>query len=350
MERVRGLDALRAIAIFAVIIFHLGGSWNRIGLVQETNLVFRVTQTGSFGVQLFFIISGYLLSLLYSDSSFRKKHFFYRRIGRILPLWFIYIFIWLFIHNVFKTSPIDETPITWILLLLLLTSLTPQGSNSFLQGNSSISNEWIFYLSFPFLRRLQTYHLIVLGSSFYIFGAFLRFHYGLYKVPQATTDIDFLQWISVFAFWNAVPFFVVGILIHRVSIKSLNSKKLSLISIPLLTLLILIVFLLRIETYIEIWIFILPILFIIFFKREQIPKPVDWVGQRSYGLFFSHFLFTGLFERLSNLYSGAPNSVVIVGEAIFVVIGSILASGFTWKFIEYPAISWAHQRGREALS
>lgn len=350
MERVRGLDALRAIAIFAVIIFHLGGSWNRMGLIQETNLVFRVTQTGAFGVQLFFIISGYLLSLLYSDSSFRLQQFFYRRIGRILPLWFLYILIWLFIHNAFKTSPIQETSVTWILLVFLLTSLTPQGSSSFLQGNSSISNEWIFYISFPFLRRLKTYHLIVLGSSFYIFGAFLRFHYGLYKDPQMATGNDFLQWISVFAFWNAVPFFVVGILIHRISTQSLKSKKISVISIPLLSLLILIVFLLSIETYIEIWIFVLPILFIILFKKEQIPKPLYWVGQRSYGLFFSHFLFIGLFERLLNLYSGAPNLVIIVGEVIFVVIGAILVSSFTWRFIEYPAISWSHQRGREALS
>ena len=350
MQRVRGLDALRAIAIFAVIIFHLGGSWNRMGLIQETNFVFRVTQTGSFGVQLFFIISGYLLSLLYSDSSFRMKLFFYRRIGRILPLWFIYIFIWLFIHNVFKTSPIYETPITWILLFFLLTSLTPQGSNSFLQGNSSISNEWIFYMSFPLLRRLRTYHLIVLGSSFYIFGAFLRFRYGLYKSPQATTGNDFLQWIGVFAFWNAVPFFVAGILIQRVSPKFSNSKKIPVVFTALLLIVILIIFSLRVETYIEIWIFVLPILFIILFKREQIPKPLYWVGQRSYGLFFSHFLFIGLFERLLNLYSGAPNLVIIVGEAIFVFIGAILASSFTWKFIEYPAISWSHQRGREALS
>ena len=350
MQRVRGLDALRAIAIFAVIIFHLGGSWNRMGLIQETNFVFRVTQTGSFGVQLFFIISGYLLSLLYSDSSFSIKHFFYRRIGRILPLWFIYIFIWLFIHNVFKTSPIYETSITWILLLFLLTSLTPQASNSFLQGNSSISNEWIFYMSFPLLRRLRTCHLIVLGSSFYIFGVFLRFHYGLYKNPQVITGNNFLQWIEVFAFWNAIPFFVAGMLIQRVSIKSLDSKKTPVIFILLFVVVIVIVFLLRKETYIEIWIFVLPILFITLFKRERIPKPLYWVGQRSYGLFFSHFLFIGLFERLLNLYSGAPNLMIIVGEVIFVVIGAILASSFTWRFIENPAISWSHQRGREAQS
>ncbi len=350
MQRVPGLDALRAIAIFNVIIFHLGGSWYRLGLMQETNFVFRVTQTGSFGVQLFFIISGYLLSLLYSDLTFSMKQFFYRRIGRILPLWFIFICIWLFIHNVFKTSPIYESSITWILLLFLLTSLTPQASNSFLQGNSSISNEWIFYMSFPLLRRLRTFHLIVLGSSFYIFGAILRFHYDLYKSPQATAGNDFLQWISVFAFWNAIPFFLVGMLIQRVSIKSLDSKKTLIIFCLLFLILIVIVFILRKETYIEIWIFVLPILFIILYKRERIPKPLYWVGQRSYGLFFSHFLFIGLFERLLSLNSGVPKLVVIIGEVIFVFIGTILAASFTWRFIENPAISWSHQRSREAQS
>ena len=205
-------------------------------------------------------------------------------------------------------------------------------------------------MSFPLLRRLRTCHLIVLGSSFYIFGIFLRFHYRLYENPQVITGNNFLQWIEVFAFWNAIPFFVAGMLIQRVSIKSLDSKKTPVFFILLFLVVIVIVFLLRKETYIEIWIFVLPILFITLFKRERIPKPLYWVGQRSYGLFFSHFLFIGLFERLLNLYSGAPNLVIIVGEAIFVFIGAILASSFTWKFIEYPAISWSHQRGREALS
>ena len=350
MQRSRGLDALRAIAIFSVIIFHLGGSWNRMGLIQETNFVFRVTQTGSFGVQLFFIISGYLLSLLYGDSPFSMRQFLYRRIGRILPLWFIYIFIWVFIHNFFKTSPINETLVTWILLIFLLTSVTPQASNSFLQGNSSISSEWIFYMSFPLLRRLRTYHLIVLGSSFYIFGAFLRFHYGVYQSSQATAGNNFLQWISIFAFWNAIPFFVAGMLIQRVFIKSLDSKKTLGFFSFLLLIVIVIVFLLRKETYIEIWTFILPILFIILYKRERIPRALYWIGQRSYGLFFSHFLFIGLFERLMNLFSGVPNLVIIVGEVIFVVIGGVLASIFTWKFIENPAISWSHRLGREAQS
>ena len=350
MQRFRGLDALRAIAIFSVIIFHLGGSWNRMGLIQETNFVFRVTQTGLFGVQLFFIVSGYLLSLLYNDPPFSMRHFLYRRIGRILPLWFIYIFVWIFIHNVFKTSPINETSITWILLIFLLTSLNPQASNSFLQGNSSISSEWIFYMSFPLLRRLRTYHLIVLGTSFFIFGTFLRFHYGLYQSSQATAGNNFLQWIEIFAFWNAVPFFVAGMLIQRLLTKSLGSKKtLVFLSLPLL-IVIVVVFLLRKETYIEIWIFVLPILFIILYKRERIPRPLYWIGQRSYGLFFSHFLFIGLFERLLSLFSGVPNLVIIVGEVIFVVIGGISASIFTWKFIENPAISWSHQLSREAES
>jgi peptidoglycan/LPS O-acetylase OafA/YrhL len=139
-------------------------------------------------------------------------------------------------------------------------------------------------------------------------------------------------------------------LIQRVSIKSLDSKKTLIIFCLLFLILIVIVFILRKETYIEIWIFVLPILFIILYKRERIPKPLYWVGQRSYGLFFSHFLFIGLFERLLSLNSGVPKLVVIIGEVIFVFIGTILAASFTWRFIENPAISWSHQRSREAQS
>ena len=86
MQRAHGLDALRAIAIICVIASHLGQSWERSGVIQSSSLWFRVTQSGAFGVQLFFILSGYLLSLLYGDQTFNREKFFFRRAGRILPL------------------------------------------------------------------------------------------------------------------------------------------------------------------------------------------------------------------------------------------------------------------------
>ena len=350
MQRAHGLDALRAIAIICVIASHLGQSWERSGVIQSSSPWFRVTQSGAFGVQLFFILSGYLLSLLYGDQTFNREKFFFRRAGRILPLWFIYIGVWFAIHNVLKTSPIYESPITWLLLLLLLTSLTPQASNSFLQGNSSISSEWIFYLFFPLLRKLSSRQLIYLCVAFYIFGFILRIHYKFHTSPRNAPNFTFLEWIGLFGFWNAAPFFIAGILLQRYTKKISNKTQIqkisTLLSIPLL----IIVFFFNMEVYIEIWLFIWLVFFTAFYSRTKIPLFLQWIGQRSYGLFFSHFLFIGLFERVSIFHVESSNTMSAIAEIAFVGTGSFIMSSLTWRLIENPIISWTHRQGRETKS
>ena len=68
------IDGLRAIAVVPVILFHLG-----LGLFSG----------GFLGVDVFFVISGYLItSILYEqikDGNFSVLRFYDRRIRRILP-------------------------------------------------------------------------------------------------------------------------------------------------------------------------------------------------------------------------------------------------------------------------
>lgn len=75
------IDGLRALAIIAVIIYHLNNSWLSGGFV---------------GVDIFFVISGYLITqIIYTDiiqQQFSFKHFYQRRINRILPVFFIVMF------------------------------------------------------------------------------------------------------------------------------------------------------------------------------------------------------------------------------------------------------------------
>jgi peptidoglycan/LPS O-acetylase OafA/YrhL len=67
------IDGLRAIAVISVILFHLGYLTN-----------------GYLGVDIFFVISGYLITgLIYNevkDKQFSVKRFYERRIRRIIPL------------------------------------------------------------------------------------------------------------------------------------------------------------------------------------------------------------------------------------------------------------------------
>jgi peptidoglycan/LPS O-acetylase OafA/YrhL len=95
------LDCLRFFAFFAVFIFHT--------LPHETDyysarnipfpaLIASISRAGSFGVDLFFLLSAYLITelLLREKEAFGRVHlasFYFRRILRIWPLYFLAIFI-----------------------------------------------------------------------------------------------------------------------------------------------------------------------------------------------------------------------------------------------------------------
>ena len=74
------IDGLRSIAVGAVILYH----------AQFTILGYEAFKGGFIGVDIFFVISGYLITSiilkeLVTTDSFSVKHFYQRRIRRILP-------------------------------------------------------------------------------------------------------------------------------------------------------------------------------------------------------------------------------------------------------------------------
>ena len=77
------IDGLRAVAVISVILFHLNSSW---------------LPGGFLGVDIFFVISGYLIGgILFRELStniFSLKNFYLRRMRRILPAFFaVVIFV-----------------------------------------------------------------------------------------------------------------------------------------------------------------------------------------------------------------------------------------------------------------
>ena len=68
------IDGLRALAVIPVILFHAG---------------FEIFSGGFIGVDVFFVISGYIITKLiireYNLNSFKLSNFYWRRVRRILP-------------------------------------------------------------------------------------------------------------------------------------------------------------------------------------------------------------------------------------------------------------------------
>jgi len=74
-----GLDGLRAIAVVAVMVYHANSTWLSAGFL---------------GVEVFFVISGYLITLLLISEKertgrVRLGQFWFRRARRLLPALFL---------------------------------------------------------------------------------------------------------------------------------------------------------------------------------------------------------------------------------------------------------------------
>ena len=160
------LDGLRAIAIIGVIIYH-------VEVFVNGNKVFP---GGFLGVDIFFVISGYLITLLIikeimSTNSFSFKNFYFRRAKRILPALIVMIFISIFF--------------AWIYL-------TPK---NFLQYSNSITSSLFFYSNYFFYFQdllynsedsllkplLHTWSLAVEEQFYIFFPIFFLTIYGIIK-------------------------------------------------------------------------------------------------------------------------------------------------------------------------
>ena len=93
-ERVRELDGVRGISIIVVVAFHLLKRADYFTNNAALHFVTRLSSMGWVGVDIFFVLSGFLItSILLKTKSERNyfKNFYIRRALRIFPLYFVFI-------------------------------------------------------------------------------------------------------------------------------------------------------------------------------------------------------------------------------------------------------------------
>jgi peptidoglycan/LPS O-acetylase OafA/YrhL len=107
-EFIPQIDGLRFIAISAVFLFHLQGKLiKNLVFVDEPNsyLFQKLLLNGDFGVELFFVISGFILAMPFAkyylgltDRKMKLKSYFLRRLTRLEPPYFLALLGCFFIH------------------------------------------------------------------------------------------------------------------------------------------------------------------------------------------------------------------------------------------------------------
>jgi peptidoglycan/LPS O-acetylase OafA/YrhL len=146
MKKLPSLNGLRAISITIVILFHLFRF--NIRLDQDTMLRIPLFN-GRFGVNVFFVISGFLItSLLLNEEeqagSISLRNFYSRRVLRIFPAYFFLLFVYFILQS---AGYLHIPGMAW------LTALTYTKYLSY--GEFYISHAWSlsieenFYLFWP---------------------------------------------------------------------------------------------------------------------------------------------------------------------------------------------------------
>ncbi len=189
-DRLKGLDGIRGIAVLLVVIYHicefLGPNWSHLQ---------NITKTWNFGVDIFFVLSGFLITWLFikEERSYRGislKNFYVRRTIRILPaaLTFLSVIALLKIVN-FSNYEINTPWSGFISAALFVKNYHPLSGNEV--GHFwSLAIEEHFYITLPsvFILSKKTKNRIFLLSTLALIAPFWK-HFNL-----AYFGAEFVNW------------------------------------------------------------------------------------------------------------------------------------------------------------
>ena len=114
--RMPELDTLRGIAVLSVVLFHaFGFTYGLQGLSGIPKLLVAATLPGWVGVNLFFVLSGFLITGILLDTRGREdyyRRFYLRRALRILPIYYAVLIL----LAVLSRTGIIARPASWAFL------------------------------------------------------------------------------------------------------------------------------------------------------------------------------------------------------------------------------------------
>jgi peptidoglycan/LPS O-acetylase OafA/YrhL len=189
--RIPALDGLRGVAILLVLLRHgVFGVSSVQGVESHSPVTFLLLAAGQLtwsGVDLFFVLSGFLIGGILLDARLSPRYFqtFYlRRAYRILPLYFLVMGLSLLPHLVAEFSParaarISPLPIPWWAYALFIQNFWMAHLGTF--GPSGIGITWSlaieeqFYLTIPLLiRKIRPHSLLIVLLTMIFCAPWLR--------------------------------------------------------------------------------------------------------------------------------------------------------------------------------
>jgi peptidoglycan/LPS O-acetylase OafA/YrhL len=363
-QRLNSLQSLRGLAAFLVLIFHIAHMQR--AAIDTSNVVDKQLLTGFWdrgyvGVDLFFVISGFIMVYVTRDLGGSTKEvvrFLKSRVTRVYPLWWVFAGIMAIYFWVTYGIPADpfriSQPGELFPYLIKSFSLVPQKHLPVLGVGWTLIHEVYFYIVFAVIlflpRRFMIAALCIwtltIGAGFYA---------GLAKpmvnsVPALMGSLLSLEFIGG-AF--------IGLLVFR------GETRLAAVSaiLGLVGLLLGMVFYTENGLELVMWgrvaVFILPCLALVYgltslerLGKLEIPTLFVSIGDWSYSLYLSHILVLSALKRIypkimsmlpnsssDPLSLGAPGPLDNVVWGFCGIVSCLVFAAFSYRYIERPLIA-----------
>lgn len=219
-ERLLYLDLIKLIAVIMVFTIH----YTRTLEYAQITFSHRVLPDslfslylGSYGVTLFFIVSGAVLMYIYGDRDIDLASYYKKRFLGIYPMFWLAFAVFFIIRLI--VSPGFANGINHGTFLFTLLGI--DGQVGVYTGTYYLLGEWfltviiVMYIIFPFLKKLINSHPVitfivftgaVLISAFKWFDCYLAVDaYFFHRIPEILFGMLFIKYIKKVRWYMLIP-------------------------------------------------------------------------------------------------------------------------------------------------
>ena len=336
------LDSLRTIAFFLVFWSHaFSSSFKDLSNnYYLQSIIDKLTLTGGIGVNIFFVLSGFLITyLMLQEEKVTKKfnilNFYKRRILRIWPLYYLIMIVGVFVLPLLSDMfYFDGVIIPNLIFLNNFTDFEP----AHIGITWSVAIEEQFYLVWPII-----FLLIKSKKKLLVFSLLIFFHSFIFKLMHPATDYAYGH-----TFGNTI-FLMTGCIGGILFMKYEYKIKNSFVGIPnYLYFNILIIMLLIILPVFNVFfnflsILTLPIFYLTLILNLTINSNnnsslFSKMGKYTYGMYLYHLtilLFVKIVFDLNNLdyINNASINFIVALLALFITLATSIIS---YNYFERP--------------
>lgn len=353
--RYASLDAIRGLSALGVMLFHYRAHF---GAAPFETLLAPVYASGMYLVDVFFVLSGYLLATIYAG----RRDFAvlaWKRVARLLPLhWAMLaaVAILQFFHVAVHGRPfiyVANDSYHFLLNLLMLNSSGLQENFSFDGPSWSISVEWMVNLLLFLAMATGAKRLPGLAAGVALLAAWALWAHMGHLLAYG----NFMGWIDANLLRGAAGFFA-GVALTGLVPLTLAPRRMArhawdavlvLAACGLLAFMALEAIRDMPGADFVLVLVVVPMLVCssvhgYWSEKLLALPPLQWLGRISFSIYLLHFPMQLAFVLLSG--RGGSLEYGLLPTFFGYVVATLGAAFLAWKFIELPAQAWMNGRLR----